>query len=154
MEVARLIGCAGTVGAHRVGAMEHGNFGEEERAMAARDEFQQEVLRLLRGGYSVDYIAARLSSTHGKVFGIKKRFGLVSGRDSYRASKLKCIHKPEGALEYVDDVRILRGPDTEAGEATYIASVNEDTIIGLTCGTVAGAINSVMCKVKEPRLSP
>ena len=154
MSVSQFIGCSGTIGAHRVGAMEHGHFGEEERVMALRDEFQQEVLRLLRVGYSVDYIAARLSSTHGKVFGIKKRFGLVGGRDSYGASKLKCIHKPEGALEYVDDVRIMRGPDTEAGEATYIVSVNEDSIVGLTCGTVAGAINSVMCKVKEPRLSP
>jgi hypothetical protein len=150
MGAAQYIGCSGTVGAHRVGFMEHGHFGEAEDAMRARDELEQEVLRLCRQGYSTKYISNRMGISHNAAYRIKQQHGLVAKKDGHKTTKIKMIRNPESALDYVDDVRIMRGPDSEVGSRTYIVSVNDDKIVGITCGTVAGAINAVMRKVKEP----
>lgn len=150
MGASQYIGCDGLIGAHRVGAMEHGNAWEDEIPKARRHKVEADVLGLLRQGYSTDYVGNRLGLSHGVIYGIRRRHGLVGGRDAHRTSKIKAIHKPESALDYVDDIRIMRGPDAESGEQTYIASVNDDAIIGHVCGTVAGAINDVMRQVKEP----
>lgn len=71
-----------------------------------------------------------------------RRLGLMGMRAKMR--KAVVIQKPETALEHVDDMLIERGPDTEAGEMTYLVSVDGGKVSGHVCGTVPAAINDCM----------
>lgn len=128
---------------HRVGCMEPVFFDDDY----VKDE---EILALRRKGRALPYIADRLGCSESHVHRVVRKRGLIKRDDAHRTTKLKCIKNVASALEYVDEVRIFRGPDTETGEPTYCVSLEDEDIIGLTCGTVTGALNSAMRMLKEP----
>ena len=129
------IGVDGTIGASRVGFREYGH---------RSPEFEAAVLDL-RGQVppvSCREIAARMGVHVSVIHRVCKRHGLTG--EVRAARTLNTVHRVDTALEYVDDLRIMRGPDTEGGECTYIASVNDDSVVGHTCQGVDAAINDVI----------
>ena len=132
-----LIGADGLIGAHRIDFI-----GERD---VDRKETQDRILSLRDDGYSTEAIADRVDMSQSAVYCVLKKFGRIKDRrGEFRSRKVKSITKVETALEHVDEVRVFRGEDTEAGEPTYIVSLCDEQIIGQTRGSVAQAINCAM----------
>lgn len=134
-QAASIIGVNGTIGAQRVGYQTFGRRSPEvESAIIMMRQRVEPV--------SVRDIADRLGVSVDCVMRVMKKNHLLGIRA--KARKVVSIHKAETALEHVDDIRIMRGEDTESGEETYIVSVNDDSVMGHVCGTVPAAINDAM----------
>ena len=149
-----LLTVTGTVGAHRVGAQEHGEYGVHQgggwHGNGRPREHDEAIIRLRTQAepLSMRDIAIRLGCTEGTVQNAIRRAGL-SGSPAKRArqpNRAK-VATLEAALEEYGGMYI-EAADMPDGKDGFLCTIR-DEVPGMACSTIAAAVRSAVAAMGD-----